>query len=160
MLLGELRRRGYGVVEEPGRRIVNEELEEGGSALPWVDMTAFLRRAAEVALLDRTRADGVAGWVFFDRCLVDAVAGLEEITGEPLLASLAQGIRYHHRVFLVPPWPEIYVRDPERRHDIDAALVEYSRLLRAFSSLEYEISVIPKIGVSERADFVLDILYG
>ena len=28
---------GYAVVQEPGRRIVKEELEGNGSALPWVD---------------------------------------------------------------------------------------------------------------------------
>jgi predicted ATPase len=36
-LLAELRGRGYAVVEEPGRRIVREELEGRGAALPWVD---------------------------------------------------------------------------------------------------------------------------
>jgi predicted ATPase len=46
-LLAELGRRGYAVVEEPGRRIVKNELEGEGSALPWVDETAFARRASQ-----------------------------------------------------------------------------------------------------------------
>ena len=36
-LLAELGRRGHTVIEEPGRRIVIEEMNNGGSALPWVD---------------------------------------------------------------------------------------------------------------------------
>jgi predicted ATPase len=61
-------------------------------------------------------------------------------------------------VFLTPPWPEIYVTDPERRHGLDRALAEYCRLLEVYPSLGYEVSILPKIGVPERADFVLSAL--
>ena len=76
ILLAELSRRGYAVVEEPGRRIVKGELANDGVALPWVDATAFLRRAVAMALADRAAAIASDGWVFFDRGLIDAAAGL------------------------------------------------------------------------------------
>jgi predicted ATPase len=66
-LLIELSRRGYATVEEPGRRIVKEEMLGEGLALPWVDETAFARRTIALALADRTAANRAAGWVFFDR---------------------------------------------------------------------------------------------
>jgi predicted ATPase len=154
-LIAELARRGHAIVEEPGRRIVKEELASGGSALPWVDKAAFARRAIAMALADRASASSPDGWVFFDRGLIDATAALQHLTGEPVLAALIQSHRYHRRVFLTPPWPEIYVTDPERRHDFDAALAEYSRLLEAYPSLGYEVSIVPKLGPAERADFVL-----
>jgi predicted ATPase len=47
--------------------------------------------------------------------LVDAAAALEHLTGEPALATLGGAHRYHKRVFITPPWPEIYVEDAERR---------------------------------------------
>jgi predicted ATPase len=50
------------------------------------------------------------------------------------------------------------VTDAERRHGLDQALAEYSRLLEVYPSLGYEVSVLPKVGVAERADFVLDAL--
>ena len=75
-LLDELRRRGYSVVDEPGRRIVQAELESGGRALPWLDLAAFARRAVELALSDLNAAAALPGWVFFDRGLVDAAAAL------------------------------------------------------------------------------------
>jgi predicted ATPase len=62
------------------------------------------------------------------------------------------------RVFLAPPWPEIYVNDPERGHGFDAALAEYARLLDAYPSIGYDVFILPKVGLSERADFVLDTL--
>jgi predicted ATPase len=157
-LLAELARRGYAVVEEPGRRIVCEELDRGGSALPWLDTPAFLRRAIVMSLADRVSASTLSGWVFFDRGLVDAAAGLQHLTGEPVLASLGQIHRYYQRVFLAPPWPEIYMTDPERRHGLDSAVAEYLRLLEIYPSLGYEVRILPKIGVAERADFVLKAL--
>ncbi len=157
-LLAELGRRGYAVVEEPGRRIVKDELARNGLALPWVDATAFLRRAVEMALADRASAIASEGWVFFDRGLIDAAAGLQHLTGEPALEKFGQSQRYHRRVFLAPPWPEIYVQDLERRHGLDSAIDEYSRLLEVYPSLGYELSILPKASVARRADFVLTML--
>jgi predicted ATPase len=158
MLLAELGRRGYAVVHEPGRRIVKEELKSNGSALPWMDQTAFARRVIMMALADHESAGTLKGWVFFDRSLVDAAAGLQHVTGERALAALGQSHRYHRRVFLTPPWLEIYVTDPERRHGVGAALAEYPRLLEAYAFLDYEVFVVPKVGVVERADFILNAL--
>ena len=145
-------------MEEPGRRIVKEELLGDGSALPWVNETAFARRAVALALADRTALGRVSGWVFFDRGLIDAAAALQHLTGEPTLAALGQWHRYHKRVFLAPPWPEIYERDTERRHDFDAAVAEYTRLLDVYPLLGYEVTILPKVGVPERADFVFHTL--
>jgi len=159
-LLAELRRRGHSAVDEPGRRIVKEELTSGGSALPWVDAVAFVRRAVAMARGDFASAAAVDGWVFFDRGLVDAAAGLQDLTGEQVLEQLARSHRYHRRVFFTPPWPELYVTDSERRHDFTTALAEYSRLLQVYPSLGYELVVLPRVEVAERADLVLSTLSG
>jgi predicted ATPase len=87
--------------------------------------------------------------------LIDAALSLQHLTGEPALMTLDRCHRYHRRVFLAPPWPEIYVTDAERRHGFDAAVAEYARLLEAYPSLGYDVLVLPKAGVAERANFVL-----
>ena len=125
-----------------------------------MDEVAFARRAIAVALADRANARGIDGWIFFDRGLVDAAAGLQHLTGEQTLAALGQIHRYHRRVFLTPPWHEIYATDPERRHGFDVAAAEYSRLCEAYPILGYEVLVLPKVDIIERADFVLRILAG
>jgi len=157
-LLAELHRRGHTVVGEPGRRVVKQEMENKGLALPWADKTAFVRRVLEMALADWTSAHASEGWVFFDRGIIDAAAGLEHLTGEPVSATLELSHRYHRRIFLTPPWPEIYITDLERRHGLDEALAEYFRLLEVYPSLGYEVSLLPKVGISERADFLLNSL--
>lgn len=154
-LLAELNARGHTVVEEPGRRIIAEELASGGGALPWVDLAAFLLRAIEMALADRIAAEDHEGWVFFDRGLVDAASALEALTGDPALQSLCMTHRYHRRMFMAPPWPEIYVTDADRKHGFDAAVAEYDRLMGAFPALGYEVIPLPKAATAQRADFVL-----
>ncbi|UFX42495.1 AAA family ATPase [Bradyrhizobium sp. 41S5] len=154
-LLAELRARGYPVVEEPGRRIITDEIAAGGSALPWADAAAFLRRAIDVALKDMAKAGTHSGWVFFDRGLVDAASALEAFTGEPLLRAVCSAHRYHRRVFMTPPCPEIYVTDSERRHGFEAATAEYRRLMETLPVLGYDVIVLPKSSPSARADFVL-----
>lgn len=157
-LLAELAARGHAVVQEPGRRIVKEELEGKGAALPWVDLAAFARRAIEMAIADRALAASNGGWTFFDRGLVDAATALEQATGETVAARLNASHPYHSKVFMTPPWPEIYIGDAERHHSLDAAVAEYDRLTAAYPALVYEVIPLPKAPVRERADFVLGTL--
>jgi len=156
-LLEELRRRGHAVVEEPGRRIVARELAVGGDALPWIHGAAFARRAVSLSLSDRVTAAGRwrSGWVFFDRGLIDAASALQHATGEPAVAALSDAHRYNRRVFMTPPWPEIYKEDPERRHGFAEAVAEYDRLLSVYPALGYEVCILPKVDAAKRADLVL-----
>ncbi len=157
-LLSELGRRGYVVVQEPGRRIVARALATGGSALPWADAAAFARRALELAAEDRQAANLQTGLVFFDRGLIDAAVALEHAGDAPAAMLLAEQPRYHRQVFLAPPWQDIYVADAARRLGFDAGLAEYERLSRAYPDLGYEVLTLPKTSVGRRADFVLDAL--
>ena len=152
-LLEELRCRGYGAVLEPGRRIVQAEIESGGRALPWRDLEAFARRAMEVAHADLSNAAKLKGWVFFDRGMVDAAAALEYATGEAVPVALSG--RYHPTVFLAAPWPEIFAADPERRHSFTDAVAEFERLRETYNRLGYNVVLLPRTTIQTRADFVL-----
>lgn len=156
-LLAALHDRGYPIVDEPGRRIVKEELDRGGTALPWIDVAAFARRAIAMALADREAVSAAAaeGWVFFDRGLIDAASALRHVGGDGFIDTLKNTHRYNPLVFLTPPWPEIYRGDDERRHGFDAAVEEYERLVRDYEALGYDSVVLPKSGIEERADFIL-----
>jgi len=110
-----------------------------------------------MSLCDRDWAKSMSGVVFFDRRLVDAAAALEHATGYPTL-KIYSGERYNTRVFMTPPWPEIYVNDADRQHGLQEGIDEYERLLVAFSSLGYTAEVLPKIGVAQRADIIIECL--
>lgn len=159
-ILAELAYRGFATIPEPGRRIVEEELRHDGAALPWINLAEFAKLAISVAAEDRRQAASSSAWVFFDRGLVDAATALEHATGEPVREILMQYDSYHSRVFLTPPWPKFYTNDSERRHDLESAIAEYERLLCNYENLGYEISILPKVSVGERADYILDVLAG
>lgn len=156
-LLTELGRRGHPVFAEPGRQIVKEELAIGGEALPWVDGgLKFGERVIWRAIHQMTLAAALGRTAFFDRGIVDAYAYLKPAGAlTPPMANAAERFRYARRMFMVPPWPEIFTTDAERRHGLDAALEDYQRLLVTYAELGYEIVEVPRAGVAERADFVL-----
>lgn len=154
-LLEALSKKGYATVPEPGRRIVKHETATGGTALPWVNMEAFARRAVAVSLADRDAAPDSKP-VFFDRGLIDAASALHHICGDGFLHELKQKHRYNAMVFMTPPWPEIYLSDDERQHDFQAAVEEYERLLRDYRDLDYTTVILPKCSVEERVTLVLE----
>lgn len=160
-LLAELRVRGHTVFPEPGRQVVKEEVLTGGEALPWRDVARFAERCIARAAYFFNIADATDGPVFFDRGIIDAVTALER-TGHPTApaAEAARRYRYGRRVFLVPPWRELFAADPERRHGFEAAVAEYEALAESYPRHGYEVVVIPKVAVAARADFVLAALGG
>lgn len=72
------------------------------------------------------------------------------------MARLAATYRYDKLVFLAPPWPEIYVNDAERQHDLQEAMTEYDALCQSYPAKGYELVVLPKTSIAARADWLLD----
>jgi len=149
-LLAELAHRGCTVVAEPGRRIIAEEREGDGSALPWVDAAAFARRALAMSVADHERARGLT---FFDRGVVDAAVAIRA-SGSDDPAAIIASHRYDW-LFLAPPWPEIYENDADRRHSLETALRDYERVRQAYLGAGYDPVILPRDTVVARADFVL-----
>lgn len=154
-LLEALAARGFACVPEPGRRIVHEERETGGGALPWINPRAFAERAVAMARADLTEAARTPGVSFFDRGLVDAAVALAHAGGPPLTQTLGPVRAYAQRVFLAPPWPGIYVSDAERKHGFAEAKAEFHRLVYAFDQLGYVACPLPKMPVGDRMAYVL-----
>ena len=94
---------------------------------------------------------------FFDRGIVDQVSGVAQL-GLPIpehLATAVRRFRYYEKVFMMPPWPEIFSNDDERKHSFEDALASYEAQLRTYERFGYQIIFVPKLDVSARADFVL-----
>lgn len=158
-LLEALRRRGYAVVEEPGRRVIAEQSRNAGDGLPWVDMAAFLHEAPRVARLDLERVASATGPVFFDRGLIDAAAALQRLCGLSMSYTLGDLQPYGRLVFLTPPWPDIYRVDEQRRHGFAEAVAEYTHLEARYKTLGYDVRILPRASVADRTDFVLQALH-
>ena len=149
-LLTELAHRGYSVVAEPGRRIIAEARVGDGRALPWIDAAAFARCAIRMSVAD---FEAACGLTFFDRGVVDAAVAITA-TGGTYPDSTIERLRYD-RVFLAPPWPEIFVNDDERRHSLQKALADYERVRDAYLEAGYTPVMLPRDSVDARVDFIL-----
>jgi predicted ATPase len=156
-LLSELGRRGYRIFEEPGRQIIKEQNAIGGDAVPAGNNRMFAELLVSRSLNRVIEAADAGDFVFFDRGLVDVVSWYEyagQAIPEPFERA-AQLFRYHSKVFLVPPWPEIFENDAERKHSFEEALAQYQMLPKTYARLGYTPVIVPKTTVSARADFVL-----
>lgn len=155
-LLDELAQRGFATVAEPGRRIIEEELAGGRHALPWVDMSAFLRRVVDMSLHDIASLETANRIVFFDRGIGDAIAALEHI-GEPVPRAAVVALqKFDTTAFLAPPWEEIFSNDEARRHSFADAREESDRLARFYPRYGFRVETVPKTTVAARAAFLLD----
>lgn len=150
-LLAELARRGFATVAEPGRRIIAEVRAGRAGALPWDDPAGFARHAIAMAVADHRAARGLT---FFDRGVVDAAVALATTTAERADDLVAR--HRYDRLFLAPPWPDIYEQDADRRHGLATALADHDRVAAAYRAAGYDAIMLPRATVAERADFVLD----
>jgi predicted ATPase len=127
-LLAELRARGCPTFEEPGRRVVREQLAQGGDGLPWLNVRKFAELCIAHSLAQLAEASALEGHAFFDRSIVDAVSALEHLAlPVPQEARRALASRpYSARVFMTPPWPELFSTDAERRHTLADAEAEFA----------------------------------
>ena len=155
-LLLELEKRGYTVFPEPGRQIVQEQQSVDGDGLPWKNVVKFAELCVSRAMYFYNAALLLDAPVFFDRSVIDNISGIErlELPVPVYFPKTLRQYRYARRVFLVPPWPEIFAQDTERKHSFTEAEQEFYGLQQAYQANHYEVVLIPKLSVHERADFV------
>ncbi len=156
-LVDALAARGFARTVEAGRAIIQEQVASGGSALPWSDPMAFAEAMFEWELRSYNDARKRDGVVFFDRGIPD-VAGylrLMNLTVPARIDAAARSHRYNARVFVAPPWPEIFAQDAERKQTLDEAERTYRALTATYAGYGYALVELPRASVSERAAFVM-----
>lgn len=141
---------------EAGRAIIQDQVVIGGTALLWADRLAFAELMLGWELRSYHEACGLAEPVFFDRGVPDVV-GYLRVCGLDVpehMLTAATRFRYNKRVFLAPPWREIFHEDAERKQSWDEAVATFESMVSTYESLDYEIVLLPLASVEERAEFV------
>ena len=137
-LIEALAAEGFHHMPEAGRAIIRDRVAIGGTALPWADRAAFAELMLGWELRSWHEAHDRAGPVIFDR-------GAERA---------AELFHYQRRVFIAPPWREIFAADAERKQDFAEAQATYQAMVAVYAGLGYELVTLPLAPVSERARFV------
>ena len=91
--------------------------------------------------------------LIFDRGIPDTIGYMEliQLSPSPEYQKLANEYRYNKKVFILPPWEEIYAVDSERKQNFNEAVRTYNQLSQTYLHLGYELIILPKVSVGERA---------
>ncbi|HYE23326.1 MAG TPA: AAA family ATPase [Candidatus Paceibacterota bacterium] len=154
-VIAELEKRGYQVVPETARELIDEGMQEGKSLEDARgDVLSFQRRVIKrqqekEVLLPKDRV------VFFDRANPDARAFLA-FSGikEPEDVAAELSVCSYKKVFMLEPirFESDYYR-VETTDDIERLHLEH---VTAYKSLGFEIVDVPVMPVADRVDFILE----
>ncbi|KVZ95027.1 AAA family ATPase [Burkholderia ubonensis] len=159
-LIDALERAGFARSQEAGRGVIQDQVAVDGPALPWRDRSAFAELMLGWEMRSHHLARQARGPVFFDRGVPDVI-GYLRLSGLAVPAhaeAAARRFRYHRRVFIAPPWPDIYTQDAERRQDFAEAVRTYDAMVECYASYGYRLIELPRASVTARVRFVLDAL--
>jgi predicted ATPase len=157
-LIAGLQASGYSRSYEAGRSIIQDQVAIGGRALPWVDPALFAEMMLCWELCSYQTAQRESGLVFFDRGVPD-VLGYLRLLDLPVpehMQKAASTFRYNRRVFIAPPWQEIYRVDRERKQDFEESVRTYQTMAATYTALGYDLVEIPRVSVDERVLFTLE----
>jgi predicted ATPase len=136
-LIEALAKHGVSGMPEAGRAIIRDQVAIGGNALPWSDRHAFAELMLSWDMRSYDAALKLGGPVVFDRGVPD-VAGYLRLSGIPVplhVDRAARTFRYHRRVFVAPPWPEIFAHDSERKQSYEEAQATCEAMIETYSHL-------------------------
>jgi predicted ATPase len=155
-LIEALRSAGPATLPEAGRGIIRDQSAIGGPALPWHDPAQFAELMLSWELRSYRAALEQDGPVFFDRGVPDPL-GYLRLTGLPVpdhVRHAAERFRYAGRVFIAPPWPEIFRQDSERKQTLEEAERTFHAMTNTYTGLGYELVPLPLAPIAARLRFV------
>lgn len=154
--------REYTCLPEISREIINEARKQGFEQL-------FLEKPllfSELLLEGRKKQyfqalENDEKTVFLDRGIPDILAYMHYIGDSyPSFFDDACKENQYTKVFLLPPWEEIYQSDEERYENFEQAKLIYNHLKETYENYGYELIEVPQGHVDKRILFILDAITG
>lgn len=154
-LLAALAAQGYEHVPEAARAIIRDRKRRGLPPRP--SPAEFAQEILRVDVENYRNAPLDSDPIFFDRGIPDALGMLDELG---LLTPLVlrrhlDDYPYLRKVFVAPPWREIYTTDEERDQSFDESVRVHDALREWYVRCGYEIVEIPRASIEARCAFVL-----
>lgn len=156
-VIEELMQRNYDCMEEISRQVTLEARKEGIEQLFLTDPLLFSEKLFNGRVQQYVDACNLnSDLVFFDRGIPDVHAYMEYANQDYPEKFVVSSVQHKYtKIFIMPPWKEIYNSDSERYEDFDQALKIHTYLHRAYHELGYEIIEVPTGKVAARTDFIL-----
>lgn len=157
-LIKELQTAGYLVVEENARKIIQQQMLKDGEALPWKNKLLYAKLMLEAAVnsYQTVIKKQVSNPVFFDRGILDAICymSMENIPIPWAIRDMTLAYPYATKVFILPPWEEIYQTDNERKQTWEEAVFTFEKMKETYLGYGYEVMEVPKAAVGLRRTFI------
>ncbi|WP_300436049.1 ATP-binding protein [Christiangramia sp.] len=157
-IIHKLEEKGEKCLHEISRQVTLEAQKEGIAQLFLEKPLLFSEKLLEGRLKQYTEASEFGSdHIFLDRGLPDVVAYMDYFNTEypQVFEKTCQNNRYD-KVFILPPWKEIYISDNERYESFEEALKISSYLYSTYKRYGYEPIEVPKLKVEDRTNFILD----
>ncbi len=158
MVINELLKRGYICKTEISREVTLKARKDGVEQLFLTQPLLFSELLFEGRIAQYFEASNSNySLVFFDRGIPDVHSYMNYLKTEypNIYIKKSRELRYS-KVFLMPPWEEIYTSDNERYESYEESLAIYSHIKKAYLALDYTIIEIPHGTIKERTDFILN----
>lgn len=112
-------------------------MRNSGDALPWGDRERYCRLMLERSIDLYQKHAQWASTTFFDQGIPDTLccARLVGLSFEDEILEACRKYRNSRRVFLAPPWQEIYATDEERKQPYDEAVRTYALMVKAYETV-------------------------
>lgn len=158
-LLQALKEKGYATVPEDARRIIEEQIQSAGKGLPWKDRELYTNLMLDAGKKSFMCAlDSQSDDIFFDRSIIDAIC-YANMTGLYLpkdIVDPGKAYQYNKKVFILPPWQEIFENDEARKQTWQEAVETFDWLKKTYTEYGYEMIEVPLGTVECRANFIVD----
>lgn len=157
-LINALVENGYVCYPEISREVIQEAQKQGIDQLFLENPLLF----SELLLQGRVKQHQEAlqetcDIVFLDRGIPDVLAYMHYI-GDSYPKSFSDACEENRytKIFLLPPWKEIYVSDAERYESYEQAVLIHEHLEETYKGFGYELITVPKDTVENRVQFVFN----
>ncbi|MFN4764161.1 AAA family ATPase [Gillisia sp. Q332] len=149
---------GHYCLHEVSREVTAEAQKQGIDQLFLEDPFLFSFKLLEARVNQHHESKVSSEYhIFIDRGIPDVIAYMEYFGTEyPSTFTKACTLYKYEKVFLLPPWEEIYVTDNERYETFEQAKIIHSHLQKTYLGFGYEPLEVPKNSIEERCDFILN----
>lgn len=157
-IIGGLVAKGYCCYPEISREVTLEAQKRGIEQLFLEDPLLFSQMLLDGRIKQFNSAQNEPHqWVFIDRGIPDVVAYLDYIGDDyPNHFVDACTENVYTKIFILPPWEEIYESDSERYENFDQAKTIYKHLTKTYINYGYDLIEVPKDSIDNRILFILD----
>ena len=138
-------------------RVLFLQAKDRGVDSPFQDQPLELSEKIIKGRVADFNADAVSKIHLYDRGIHDAIAYLDGIQVEVPKHFIEIGQSHiYDKVFILPPWQEIFTNDQERIENFDETEAIHNELIRTYTNYGMPPIVVPKFSVEKRVSFLND----